>query len=221
MKTAGCLLSLLLIAMPAAHSADSVRAGAKAAPDRDGSAAFVGPTSGFEDREEKLGRAIATAIKTLSDTQPYAHEMNDALVKSILNQIQFAKDRNLMSELVDHDVSTVMPMLLRTKKYIEETGNPELALVAMFDKTTCHYQLVEETISKPNKRIYRSPYKTLLYVTRRLEQFDMTEEWIHNHWTVPRYEMMAAAMGVNIAISDWQEDGMITVEVLDQTVASN
>jgi len=220
MKTASGLLGLLLIIAPVAHSSDNP-AGAKAAPDRDGSAAFVGPRSGFEDREDKLGRAMATVIKTLSDTKPYAHEMNDALVKSILNQIQFAKDRDLMSELVDHDIGTVMPMLLRTKKYIDETSNPELALVAMFDKTTCHYQLVEETISEPNKRIYRSPYRTVLEVTRRLEQFDMTEEWIHNNWTMPRYRIMAATMGVNIAISDWQADGMITVEVLDQTVASN
>lgn len=221
MKTVSCVLGLLLIIAPAAYSADSRVGSAKAAPDRDGAAAFVGPSSGFEDREEKLGRAMATVIKTLSDTKPYAHEMNDALVKSILNQIQFAKDRDLMSELVDHDVGTVMPMLLRTKKYIDETGNPELALVAMFDKTTCHYQLVEETISEPNKRIYRSPYKTVLDVTRRLEQFDMTEEWIHNNWTIPRYRIMAATMGVNISVSDWQDDGMVTVEVLDQTVASN
>ncbi len=221
MKTASCVIGLLLAFGLNAQAADAQTKAPKAAPDRDGAAAFVGPTSGFEDREEKLGRAMATVIKTLSDTQPYAHEMNDALVKSILNQIQFAKDRGLMSELVDHDVSTVMPMLLRTKKYIDESNNPELALVAMFDKTTCHYQLVEETISEPNKRIYRSPYKTVLDVTRRLEQFDMTEEWIHNNWTIPRYRIMAATMGVNVAISDWREDGMVTVEVLDQTVASN
>jgi len=221
MKTASCVIGLLLAFGLNAQAADAPAKAPKAAPDRDGAAAFVGPTSGFEDREEKLGRAMATVIKTLSDTQPYAHEMNDALVKSILNQIQFAKDRGLMSELVDHDVGTVMPMLLRTKKYIDETSNPELALVAMFDKTTCHYQLVEETISEPNRRIYRSPYKTVLDVTRRLEQFDMTEEWIHNNWTIPRYRIMAATMGVNLAISDWREDGMVIVEVLDQTVASN
>ena len=218
MKISYLLIGTFLLVAPLAHAAEGAP---KAAPDRHGAAKFAGPTSGFEGREELLGRAMATAIKTMGDTEPYAHEMNDALVKALLNQIQFAKDRNLMSELVIHDVDTTMPMLLRTKKYIESTGDPELALVAMFDRTTCHYQLVDQTITAPRKRIYKSPYKTVLDVTRRLEQFDMTEQWIHENWTIPRFRRMADAMGVNLAISDWQEDGMITVEVLDLTVASN
>ena len=194
----------------------------KAAPDQSGGVAkFAGRTSGFEGREEALGRAMSTVIKTMKDTEPYPHEMNDALVKALLNQMQFAKDRDLMSELIEHDRVVLLPMLLRTKKYIDKTGNTELALVAMFDRTTCHYQLVDETLAEPGKRIYQSPYKTVLDVTRRLEQFDMTEEWIHDNWTIPRLMGMANVMGVNLAVSPWQEDGLITVEVFDQRIADN
>ena len=195
---------------------------AKAAPDSPTVAAkFEGASSGFEGREEALGRAMSTVLKTMQATEPYPHELNDALVKALLNQMQFAKDRGLMSELIDHDRKVLLPLLQRTKKHIDRTGNNELALVAMFERTTCHSQLVDETIIEPGKRIYNSPYKTVLDATRRLEQFDMTERWIHDNWTVPRFLGMADVMGVNLAVSPWREDGLITVEVLDSQLANN
>ena len=52
-------------------------------------------TSGFEGREEVLGQAVALAIRTLKDSMPYQHEMNDALVKMHLNSVQFAKNKGL------------------------------------------------------------------------------------------------------------------------------
>lgn len=219
-RTATLALASAMFLVGAPTLADS---SAKAAPDqRGGASKFAGRSSGFEGREEALGRAMSTAIKTLQDTEPYQHEMNDALVKALLNQMQFAKDRGLMAELIEHDRQILMPMLLRTKKYIDKTGNVELALVAMFDRTTCHYQLVDETITEPGRRIYRSPYKTVLDVTRRLEQFDMTEEWIHDNWTMPRFMGMAEAMGVTINVSPWNASGTVTVEVIDPNrVAAN
>ena len=191
------------------------------APQQSAAAKFTATSSGFEGREEELGRALTTVIKTLNVTQPYQHEMNDALVKALLSQMQFAKDRDLMPELIDHDRRVVLPLLIRTKKYIDQSGNPELALVAMFERTACHYQLVSETQAEPGRRIYTSPYKTVLDATRRLEQFDMTEEWIHNNWTIPRFMGMAKLMGVNITVSPWNDAGLITVELVDDRIAQN
>ncbi len=198
--------------------------GAQAAegkPGADAASKFTATTSGFEGREEELGRALSTVIKTLNNTQPYQHEMNDALVKALLSQMQFAKDRDLMPELIVHDRRVLLPLLVRTKKYIDETGNAELALVAMFERTACHYQLVSETYSEPGRRVYTSPYKTVLDATRRLEQFDMTEEWIHNNWTIPRFMGMAEVMGVNIAVSPWNDEGRVTVEIVGDRIAKN
>ena len=189
-------------------------------PGDDAASKFVAETSGFEGREEQLGRALSTVIKTLNNTQPYQHEMNDALVKALLNQMQFAKDRDLMPELIEHDRGVLLPLLVRTKKYIDQTGNTELALVAMFERTACHYQLVDETHAEPGLRSYTSPYKTVLDATRRLEQFDMTEEWIHNNWTIPRFLGMAEVMGVNITVSPWNDEGRVTVQLADR-VAQN
>jgi len=180
---------------------------------------FAATTSGFEGREEELGRALTTVLKTLNNTEPYQQELNDALVKALLSQMQFAKDRDLMPELIDHDRRVLLPLLVRTKQYIDKTGNAELALVAMFERTACHYQLVDETVIEPGKRIYTSPYKTVLDATRRLEQFDMTEEWIHNNWTIPRFMGMAEVMGVNIAVSPWNDEGRVTVELVGDRMA--
>ena len=181
---------------------------------------FTPAPIGVEGMEQELGRAMATAVRTLRQHEPYQHYMNDALVKSLLNSMQFAKDRGLMKELVAHDLKTVSPMMIRTGHLIEKTNDPELALVAMFERTSCHYQLVSETHKEPGKRSYVSPYKTVLAATRRLEQFDMTEEWIHSNWTVPRFEGVAEMMGVNLAISEWNEDGLITVELIDSRLAA-
>jgi hypothetical protein len=189
-------------------------------PGADAASKFAAETSGFEGREEALGRALSTVIKTLNNTQPYQHEMNDALVKALLSQMQFAKDRDLMPELIEHDRRVLLPLLVRTKKYIDQTGNTELALVAMFERTACHYQLVDETHAEPGLRSYTSPYKTVLDATRRLEQFDMTEEWIHNNWTIPRFLGMAKVMGVNITVSPWNEEGRVAVQLADR-VARN
>ena len=90
----------------------------------------------------------------------------------------------------------------------------------MFERTACHYQLVDETHSEPGLRSYTSPYKTVLDATRRLEQFDMTEEWIHNNWTIPRLMGMAEVMGVNITVSPWNDAGHVTVQLADR-IASN
>ena len=189
-------------------------------PGADVASKFAAETSGFEGREEALGRALSTVIKTLNNTEPYQHEMNDALAKALLSQMQFAKDRDLMPELIEHDRRVLLPLLVRTKKYIDQTGNTELALVAMFERTACHYQLVDETHAEAGLRSYTSPYKTVLDATRRLEQFDMTEEWIHNNWTIPRFLGMAKVMGVNITVSPWNEEGRVVVQLADR-VAQN
>ena len=56
-------------------------------------------SSGFEGREEMLGRAMSVVLKSLNETKPYQHDINDALIKMILTTIQFAKNNNMIDEL--------------------------------------------------------------------------------------------------------------------------
>ena len=169
---------------------------------------------GFEGREALLGQAMNMVIKTLNQTLPYQHHVNDALVKAHLGAIQFAKDRGLLEEYVAHDRKMMEPVNLRIKKLIEETGNKELALEAVFDITECHYQLVLDTEIEPGKRTWVSPFKGNLAACVRMGQMDLTEEEVHNLWTRPRLEAYAEDMGVTFKVSDLGPDGKITCEVL-------
>jgi hypothetical protein len=172
-------------------------------------------SSGFEGREEELGRSISVVFKTLQNTTPYPHEINDALVKAWLVGIQFAKNQGTLAELVAHDIRTMEPINLRLKNVIEKVGKKEIALVGMFDHTACHYQLVLETQVEPGKRTWKSPFKTVLEAGTKIGQFDLTEQEIHEQWTVPRLLGYAKALGVNIRVSPWNDDGMLSCELLD------
>ena len=175
--------------------------------------AWTGVDTGVEGREDELGKSIAVVLKTLKNTKPYAHEINDALIKARLQAIQFAKDHGVMDEYVAHDIKTMTPLNDRMKALVEKTGQNEIALIGIFDRTACHYQLCLETESSPGQRRWRSPFARVLAASHRIGQFDLTEEWIHENWTRPRLLGYAEHMGVEMRVSHWQPDGWLTAEV--------
>ena len=175
----------------------------------------LAPPTGMEGREEDLAKAMQMLVKTIKIQQPYPHDTNDALLKAHLNAIQFAKNQGLLEELVAHDSATMQPILGRCKAMIEKTGNKELALVMNFERTGCHFQMVLETENKPGKRTFIFPFKKVLNAAKRLGQFDLTEEEILEKWWKPRYMNYAKALGVEFKISDLDENGRITVELVD------
>jgi hypothetical protein len=101
---------------------------------------------------------VAVAIRTLKDTTPYQHEMNDALVKMHLNSVQFAKNAGVVKDYVEHDIKTMQPMLQRLKGMIDKTGEKEIALAGIFDRTTCLYQLCPDLEKSPGVRTFTFPY---------------------------------------------------------------
>ncbi|MGA0018885.1 MAG: hypothetical protein ACO3IL_02705, partial [Steroidobacteraceae bacterium] len=121
-------------------------------------AEMLATSSGFEGREKMLGTAVSVAIRTLNDTAPYPHDMNDALVKMHLGSVQFAKNQGVVNEYVTHDIKTMAPMLQRLKGMIDSTGEKEIALAGIFDRTTCLYQLCMDLHSEPGKRSFTFPY---------------------------------------------------------------
>ena len=171
--------------------------------------------SGFEGREEELGLAISVVFKTLQNVTPYPHQINDALLKAWLSSIQFAKDNGTLKALVAHDIKTMEPINVRLKKVINKMGNNEIALIGIFDHTACHYQLALDTQIEPGKRTWTSPYKTVLEACVRIGQFDLTEQEIHEQWTVPRLLGYAEAIGVPLRVSAWRDDGVLTCELME------
>jgi hypothetical protein len=174
----------------------------------------LGRYTGFEGKERDLGLIMNMVMKTLNDNGGYQHETNDALVKSLLSHVQFSKDHKLVQEAVEAEIKTQAPMLIRARKMMEAAGgDKDMALKAVFDQTTCHWQLVLDTQSEPGLRRYKSPYGNVLKASERLGQFDIDEKWIHENWTIPRMQGYAKLLGVEFDVSPWQNDGMITVKV--------
>jgi len=169
--------------------------------------------SGFEGREELLGQAVSLAIRTLKDSVPYQHEMNDALVKMHLNSVQFAKNKGLSRQYVEHDIHTMRPMLERVAREIESTGDRELALSAMFERTTCLYQLCLDLEATPGQRRFTFPFSHVLAISRRIGQFDLTDTEVHEIWLKPRLLGYAAVLGVPIEVSDITAQNKVTVRL--------
>lgn len=174
---------------------------------------LVGSSSGFEGREQLLGKAVGLAIRTLKDSVPYQHEMNDALVKMHLTALQFAKNMNLVDAFVAHDIKTMQPVLQRVKAIIETTGNTENALIAMFERTTCFYQLCLDLSGSPGRREFTFPFSTVLAMGRRIGQFDMTDAEVHALWLQPRVRGYAQTMGVAVDVSELGADGRVVVQL--------
>lgn len=156
-------------------------------------------------------------FKTLNhSSRAYNHEINDALVKMTLGHIQFVKDNGLLEEAIDEEIRVQSPMLLRVAKMIEQTGDKELALKAVFEQTTCHFQLVLETEMQPGVRRFVSPFGHVLEQTVRMGQHDLTEEEIYNVWLKPRYERYGEVLGVPLEVDPWDpETRLITVRIKD------
>ena len=207
LKTMTAVAALAVVFGAPVLAADEI----KAAPPK--KEKTLGRYSGLEGREREMGLIMNMVIKTLNDKGGYQHETNDALVKEHLSHMQFAKDHNLVKEGVEAEIKTETPMLLRARKMMEDAGDRDMALKAVFDQTTCHWQLVLDTETAPGMRRYRSPFGHVLEQTTRLGQHNITEKWIHENWTIPRMQGYAKLLGVDFDVSPWQDDGMITVKV--------
>lgn len=170
--------------------------------------------SGFEGHEEELGRSMSILLKMLGNHTGYAHEMNDPLVKAHLLAIQFAKNQGTLAEYIAHDIKTMAPINLRMKQIIEKTGHPEIALVALFDRTACHYALALTSTGDGDSRTWKDPFGWVLTQCHKIGQFDLTSQEIHETWTTPRLLGYGEAMGVKLKVTPWQEDGMITCSLV-------
>lgn len=182
----------------------------------------VGPDQGVATQfspaqQETLGLAVARAIQVISVTEPYQHELNDAVVKAQLTALQFAKDNGMMAKMVAHEVKTQTPMLERVGKLITLGGSPELGIIAITERTACFYQLVLDYERQGMTIRWKSPYGPVLAAGSKIGQFDMSEQEVHESYTVPAMQQRAAIMGMDVAFSPWQPDGWITMTATMKT----
>ena len=172
-------------------------------------------SSGYEGREEMLGRAMSVVLKSLNETKPYQHDINDALIKMILTTIQFAKNNDMIDELIENEVQVTLPMLERVRDNYRRTGEIEAVMVGMIDRTACAYQLFLDIERGDAERSWTSPFGLVLDQTVRLGQHDLTEEEVHEIWIKKRFSAFAKVIGVELEISDIGQDGMVSIRVVD------
>jgi hypothetical protein len=101
------------------------------------------------------------------------------------------------------------------QQLIAKTGLKEIALVALFDRTACHYALAMSTEGDGLTRRWKEPFGYVLEQCRRIGQFDLTVEEIHDQWTRPRLEGFGETMGVKLRVSPIDADGWITCSIAD------
>jgi len=133
--------------------------------------------------------------------------------KAHLTNIQFAKDQGLLKEMCDTEVKTQTFMIQRVGNMIRAGGSPELATIALTERTACFYQLVQEYQRTGTTMRWKSPYGNVLNVTRQIGQHDLTEQEIHEVYTVPLMKKQAEVMGMDLDISPWQADGWVTMTI--------
>ena len=175
----------------------------------------LAPPTGIEGREVDVAESMQVLVRTMQIQIPYPHDMNDALLKAHLTAIQFAKNNGMLEQYVQHDRETMQPLLDRTKNMIDKTGNKELALVMIFERTGCFFQMCLDAKIEPGKRTFTFPFKKVLDAATRLGQFDMTEKELLDNWWRPRYAGYGKAVGVKFNISDMDENGKVTVTLAD------
>lgn len=167
--------------------------------------------------DAELGRYILTAVKTTNHNDSYQHQFNDALVKLHLTAVSLAKEADIYDQLVANDVKTTEYMMKRIGSAIKMTGREDFALMAIFEQTTCFFQLVDELKwTSPTTITYTSPFGRVLNASQKVGIFEgLTEEEVHNNYTIPRYMAYADIMGVKLNVSPLGPNGEITVSLVD------
>ena len=167
--------------------------------------------------DEELGRYLLIAVKTMGHNASYQHEYNDALVKLHLTAVSFAKETDMYEQLVEVDVDTTAYMMKRIGSAIKMTGREDFALMAIFEQTTCFFQLVDELQwNTPTSVTYTTPFSRVMEASQKVGIFaNLTEEEVHNNYIIPRYMAYAEIMGVKLDVSPLGANGEITVTLVN------
>ena len=167
--------------------------------------------------DEEMGRYLLAAVKTTNHNGSYQHQYNDALVKLHLTAVSFAKEFDMYDELVENDVKTTEFMMKRIGGAIKMTGREDFALMAIFEQTTCFFQLVDDLQwNSPTSVTYTTPFGRVIDVSQKVGIFtNLTEEEVHNNYIIPRYMAYAEIMGVKLDVSPLGANGEITVTLVN------
>ena len=169
------------------------------------------------DRGPEFGRLLSDLYRTYQMRMPYWHQMNDALIKEHLKTFDFALQRGILPEIVEHDVKSMYEILHERVYWVEQTGDINLALDAVITPTCFRNLTVGDGFQwhGPGKVSWVSPYKRVLEKGwKRNIWTDVTEQKIFEQWTRPRLLGYAEILECRFDIPDWDEETrLVSVEV--------
>ena len=166
----------------------------------------------IEGREEEFGRLVGDAVRTFHMKMPYHHQGNDALIKEQLKTLDWGVQTGNLETLIQHDIDSMYEILHERVYWIEQTGDYGLALDAVTTPTCFRNLTIGEGFQwhGPMKVSWVSPYKRILEKGwLRGIWTSLTEQSIHELWTVPRFLGFAKHLDIHFAISEWNEDDRI------------
>lgn len=169
----------------------------------------------IEGREEEFGRLLGDTIRTFQMKLPYHHQANDALIKEQLKNVDWAFQTGNMAAMVQHDIDSMYEILHERVYWIQQTGDYGLALDAVTTPTCFRNLTVGEGFQwhGPMQVSWLSPYLRILEKGwLRNIWTAVTEQRIHEEWTIPRFKGYAEHLEVDFDVSPWNhETRMVTI----------
>ncbi len=153
----------------------------------------------FPAESADITLAMQMLFQTYTDTIPYPHKFNDALLKCHLTNLDFAVKHNLWQEHVDHEVAALGPILEMIGGWIPERGL-DSALYGMFEGNSCNYQLFEKIEVRDCERRMQCPYRDMLDIISVLGTYELTWEDVHHKWCIPLWKGFAKKIGIEIEV---------------------
>jgi hypothetical protein len=171
-------------------------------------------------REAEFGRAVTNLVRTFQIESSYAHRANDALVKRDLEWLEYLHTKGLIEDAVRHDIAIKTPLFVRRAEWIKKTGNYALALDSMTDASCFRDMVVVDGFQKTAMQLtYVSPYKEVLDAGTKRGMFTITEQEIHEQFTVPTLKGYGEVLGVEVDVSPWNEERLITISIVPPDVS--
>ena len=167
-------------------------------------------------RDAEFGRAVSNMTRTFQTLVPYHHQGNDGLIKETLKWYEFAGREGIVDEVIKHEAESMGHILGERGDWAANTGRLELALDAITTPTCFRDLTLGEGFELTDRVLtYKSPFGRVLPMGHKRGIWrNLTEERIHNVWTIPRFKAFADILRVNFEISPWNETTkMITVTV--------
>jgi hypothetical protein len=167
-------------------------------------------------RDEEFGRVLSNVVRTFQTLVPYHHQGNDGLIKETLKWYEYASREGVVDSVIEHEAESMANILGERGQWAAKTGRLELALDAITTPTCFRDLMLGEGFHLTDRVLtYKSPFGRVLEKGHlRGIWRNLTEERIHNIWTIPRYAAFSKILGVSFDVSTWDEDSkMITITV--------